>query len=283
MRSRESGQRAILQVRWGPMAFRKAVLEPGQVLRVGRDEATDFALPHDSLLGGMHFELAWNGSKCRIRDMKTMTGTLVDGKRIKESIVPHGGWIRAGGTDFVAYVERHMPPSDPSGGAEALQSGNGKHQALSVLSTQEGLYAVLDTARSERILTLLRESVEEHRSLYEGPQGAALADVAPYLVQLPKGSKLLESLVQEGWGKYWGVYITSASSLTETRRHLRKFLMVDLEGYDGRFYFRFYDPRVLQTFLATIAPIHQRDFFGPIARFIHEGPDNTCESVPASR
>jgi hypothetical protein len=265
------------------MAFRKAILEPGQVLRVGRDEATDFALPHDALLKGTHFELAWNGSKCRIRDLKTTTGTLVDGKSIKEGIVPLGGWIRAGGTDFVAYIERHTPPDDSAAGEEDLQSTKGKRNALSVLRTQEGLYAVLDTARSERILTLLRESVEEHRSLYEGPHGAALADVAPYLVQLPKGSTLLESLVQEGWGKHWGVYITSMSSLLETRRHLRKFLMVDLEGNDGRFYFRFYDPRVLQIFLATIAPAQRKEFFGPITNFIHERPDSTCASVPASQ
>jgi Domain of unknown function (DUF4123)/FHA domain len=273
-------QRAILQVLWGPMAFRKAILEPGQTLRVGRDKETDFALPHDALLGGMHFELAWDGSRCRIRDLKTMAGTLVGGQPVKEGIVPHGGWIRAGATDFVAYVERHTPP------IASVEDGNppsnkGKHQALDVLRNQEGLYAVLDTARSERILTLLHESVEDHRSLYEGPQGTALADVAPYLVHLPKGSNLLECLVQEGWGIHWGIYITSTSSLLETRRHLRKFLMVDLEGNEGRFYFRFYDPRVLQTFLATIVPSQQAEFFGPITQFIHEGPDGICEVFPA--
>ena len=53
------------------------------------------------------------------------------------------------------------------------------------------LYAVLDAARDDRVLTVVRESVEEYRSLYEGIEGEALAHVAPYLVSPPKGSRLL--------------------------------------------------------------------------------------------
>ncbi|WP_224247232.1 DUF4123 domain-containing protein [Hyalangium gracile] len=264
------GRRVILRVRWGSSAFRQAVLEPGQTLRVGRSEAAGLALPHDSQLAGEHFELTWDSTRCRIRDLRTTTGTLLDGRPIKEGVVPHGGWIRAGGTDFVAHFERYTPPemSVEEAGPAALPEG--ASEALSVLSSQGNLYAVLDAARSDRILTLLRESVEEHRSLYEGPQGVALAEVAPYLVQLPKGSLLLSSLVQEGWGKAWGVFLTSDAAFNELRRHLRKFLMVELEGSDGRFYFRFYDPRVLAQFLPTCAAQQKADFFGPVTSFTYE-------------
>jgi pSer/pThr/pTyr-binding forkhead associated (FHA) protein len=245
MRDGSDRQRAILQVRWGPMAYRKSILEPGQRLRVGRDETMDVSLSHDARLEGAHFELAWDGSRCWIRDLKTQTGTLLDGQPVKEGPVPHGGWIRAGGTES-------------------------KSEALRALSTQENLYAILDTARSNRILTLLQESVDDHHSLYEGPQGAALAEVAPYLVRLPKGSRLLKSLIQEGWGNSWGVYLTSGAPFKEVRRHFRKFLMVELEDWDGRFYFRFYDPRVLRQFLPTCTAQQKTEVFGPTASFLYE-------------
>ncbi|WP_224367708.1 DUF4123 domain-containing protein [Hyalangium versicolor] len=270
MTHRIADRRAIVQVRWGPMAYRKAVLEPGQVLRVGRSEATGLALPHDSRLEEEHFELAWDGSRCRIRDLRTSAGTLLDGKPIKEGVVPHGGWIRAGGTDFVTYVERYTPADTAGDESGSVADSEGRSKALSLLGSQDGLYAVLDAARDARILTLLRESVEEHHSLYEGPKGVALAEVAPYLVRLPRESMLLNSLVEEGWGKAWGVFLTSNASFTDTRRHFRKFLMIELEGAEGRFYFRFYDPRVLSQFLPTCASQQKADFFGPVSSFMCE-------------
>lgn len=270
MSNASAERRAILQVRWGPMAFRKAVLKPGQSLRVGKAETMDLPLPHDSHLAGEHFELTWDGAKCRIRDLNTITGTLLDGRPIKEGIVPPSGWIRAGETDFVAYIERHTPPTATAGADEPPQRQELKCQALNVLNAQEGLYAVLDAAQDKRILILLQESVEEYRSLYEGPQGAALADVAPHIVRLPKDSPLLVSLVHEGWVKHWGFYFTSTTPFAEVRRHLRKLLMVGLAGEAGRFYFRFYDPRVLKGFLPTCETDQRKDFFGPITRFLYE-------------
>jgi hypothetical protein len=251
------------------MAFRKAILKPGEVLRVGRDETMGLALPHDTQLAGIHFELAWDGEKCRLRNLDAPSGTLLDGMPIQEEVVPHGGWIRAGGTDFLAHIERHTALAPTESSSQALQDSERPH-VLKVLSEQTSLYAVLDAARSEQLLPLLQESVDEHRSLYEGPQGAALAEVAPYIVQLPRGSRLLELLVQNGWGEGWGIYLTSEASFIETRRHLRKFLMVELDGLDGNFYFRFYDPRVLHGFLPTCAAQQRAEFFGPITRFFYE-------------
>lgn len=274
-------RRAILQVRWGPMALRKAVIEPGQALRVGRHESMELALPHDSQLEGAHFEISWDGAKCRIRDLKTTTGTLLDGKPTKEGLVPHGGWIRAGGTDFVAYIERLTPPKPTENEAETRQNNESRNNALNMLSTQEGLHAVLDAARSDRILTLLQESVEEYRSLYEGPKGEALADVAPYLVYLPKGSRLLAALIEEGWENSWGIYLTSEASFIETRRHLRKFLMIETEDLDDRFYFRFYDPRVLRHFLPTCSMTQLKELYGPIVRsFFCENSEGNVIGLP---
>lgn len=268
MGSKDAGRQAIVQVRWGPMAFRKAILKPGQVLQVGRAEEMGLSLPHDTMMSAAHFELTWNGATCRIRDLKS-TGTLLEGKPIKESLAAHGSWIRAGTTDFTVFFEEFSQPI-PIEGPGPLLDSHGKREALNILSAQQGLYAVLDSAKSGRILELLQESIEGHQSLYEGPQGAALAEVAPYIVPLPPNTKLLDVLLQEGWGESWGIYLTCPLSAAETRRHLRKLLMVEAEGQEGRLYFRFYDPRVLHQFLPTCTPGQREEFFGHIGCFFYE-------------
>lgn len=264
---------AMVQVRWGPMACCKAVVAPGQVLRVGRAESMGLAVPHDKELAEAHFELSWSGSQGWLKSLQGPQGTLLEGQPVEQGEVSNGAWVRAGQTDFAVYFERTTPPREPEQPAPPEPVAS-KARALEVLRRQQApLYAILDAARSERVLQLLRESVEEYRSLYEGPQGDVLADVAPYLVSLPdKDSWLLEALVQEGWGADWGVYLTSAQPLVEVRRHLRKLLMVEAEGGEGRLYFRFYDPRVLGPFLSTCPEETRQAFFGAIERFLLSGP-----------
>ena len=133
------------------------------------------------------------------------------------------------------------------------------------------LYAVLDASRGDRVLTLLRESVEESRSLYEGLAGDALADVAPHLVELPKDSRLLESIVREGWHRRWAIFLTSERPFKQVRRHLRRFLMVKEEYVVEPMYFRFYDPVVLRVFLPTCSLRQRQEFFGDISSFLVEG------------
>jgi hypothetical protein len=134
------------------------------------------------------------------------------------------------------------------------------------------VFAVLDAAREDRLPAFLQAYGVEHVSLYEGESGDELKDVAPYVALLPKGSQLWQSLMNEGWGKSWGIYFNSDAELSEVRDHLRRLLKVKDE--DGRlFYFRFYDPRVLRVFIPTCTPKEKKDFFGPISRFIVEGED----------
>src|SRR5205085_9278603 len=94
----------------------------------------------------------------------------------------------------------------------------------------EPLYAIVDAARNPiRVLTWLQNCKEEHQSLYEGPKGEDLAAAAPYLVSLPRGSAFVESLVREGWGDSWGIYLTSKESFKEVRKHFRHFLLLKTE------------------------------------------------------
>ena len=113
---------------------------------------------------------------------------------------------------------------------------------------------------------------ERRQSLYEGPKGEALAQQAPYLVQIPPQSPYLETLVKEGWGKSWGVYLTSPQPFEEVRRHFRRFLLVKTEQ-GKELYFRFYDPRVLRVFLRTCNGDELTQFFGPIKAYLMEDED----------
>jgi len=47
-------RRAIVEVRWSPLSSRKAILDPGRTLRVGRSNLADLALPHDAQMSAEH-------------------------------------------------------------------------------------------------------------------------------------------------------------------------------------------------------------------------------------
>jgi hypothetical protein len=130
----------------------------------------------------------------------------------------------------------------------------------------------VDAARDPAVYPLLLGCKEEHQSLYEGPKGEKLALVAPHLVGLPAGSPFLPALVEQGWGKSWAVFLTSAAPAADVRKHLRRFLLVRTEA-GKEMYFRFYDPRVLRVYLPTCTPEELAQFYGPITRYLLEDGD----------
>jgi hypothetical protein len=143
-------------------------------------------------------------------------------------------------------------------------------------STPEPLYAVFDAARDLRALNWPKESGEQYQSLYDGQSAQDLEMFAPYLVRFSKPSPLLRNLIAKAWGKSWGVYLTSAASFPDLRKHFRHFLMAQIEGKsDKTLYFRFYDPRVLRVYLPTCTPQEIRQFFGPIGSFLVEDKDES--------
>ncbi|HYO74587.1 MAG TPA: DUF4123 domain-containing protein [Archangium sp.] len=281
--STASKRHAILLVRWGSMGHQKTILQPGQVLRVGRAPSNGLAVAHDPELADEHFELAWSGRRAWMHDLKSPTGTLLEGERVADGEVLNGTWLRAGRTDFSVYLERTTPPRESEQPVPPALVAH-KARALDTLRGLDGpLYAMVDAARDPRILELLHESVEPCHSLYEGPKGEALAEMAPYLVSLPdKQSWLLEALVQEGWAAGWSIFFTCRLPFLQVRRHFRKFLMVEAEGADSRFYFRFYDPRVLRVFLPTCLPESKREFFGEVERFLFSGLGGELVDIPRS-
>jgi hypothetical protein len=270
-------KRLILEVCWGPLSCHKGIVTPGRAFKVGRVDRADFVVPHDEQMSGLHFEISWDGSRCRLRDLRSANGTWLNGQKVTEGDVEHGSWIRAGDTVISVYVEGAAPLELQSHGGDEPGEGASRRarDRLRAAAAEQRLYGLLDAARSDRVLTLLHESVDEYRSLFEGIRGEVMAEAAPYLVQLAKGSRLLDRIVSEGWGQSWGIYFTSRDNFKDTRTHLRRLLMVDAEGVEGPAYFRYYDPRVLREFLPLCSGKQVAAFFGNISLFFVEGRDGS--------
>lgn len=132
------------------------------------------------------------------------------------------------------------------------------------------LFALLDAARAPEVPARLVEFNVEHASLFAGEMGELLKDVAPYLARCEQDSPLMQWLLEEGWGDSWGIFVSASLSLEELRRHFKRFLMVRDEA-GKKYYFRFYDPRVLRVFLPTCTPREAAMFFGRIRQFLVEG------------
>jgi hypothetical protein len=267
--------RAIVEVPWGPHRGSRVILAPGSVLLAGRhSEGLD--LEKDPQVSRDHFELQWDGARCVVRDRRSQTGTQVNGLAVKEADVGNGDWIRAGDTLISVHFERFTPrqtrPKIPGRRANSVTPAR-KRSVLEALAAEKGsLYAILDPTRTRRILQILRESVEYSRSLYEGVEGDAMADSAPWLVEIPdKRSRLLELLVAEGLMRRWGIFVVSDRPFKDVRKHFRRFLLVKEEETDERLYFRFYDPVALRAFLPTCTAVQSRDFFAEVTAFLVEG------------
>lgn len=265
----------FLEVRSGPQAGSQLRLEQGRILRIGRTARADVAFPEDTHMSSLHFSLGWEGSDCRVSDLNSRNGILVNGQAIAAAVLHDGDTLVAGDTTFAIRIDPDVPTVASAASALATPAVQitPQERLLPLMRRElQPLYAILDAARDIRILALLVHHRAECQSLYEGAEGAKLAQVAPYLVRLGPDSTLLDAVINEGWGHSWGVYFTCAADFHDIRRHLRHFLQVRLP--DGeQVYFRFYDPRVMRIFVPTCTADEAAQFFGPIKRYVMEGED----------
>ena len=247
-----------LQINTGEYAGRRVSLRGGQRIKVGRAAQSGFPIACDRYLSGLHFALECDDDACRIRDLESGNGTFLNGRGVSEAVLDDQDEILAGETSFLVSIE-------------SAEQSPGPVDLLEFLGEQGPLFAILDAARDARVLHLLGtfQGKAEYQTLYAGARGEELGAVAPYLVRFPAETILLETLVREGWGKGWGLFLTCDEPFSQLRKHLRHFLMVKAEN-GRRLYFRFYDPRVLRVFLPTCRANESMEFFGPISRYMVE-------------
>lgn len=128
------------------------------------------------------------------------------------------------------------------------------------------LYVVVDAARDDRIYDLLQELDDDARCLYRGRLPEPLARAAPYLVRLRRDSAFGRAFRREGWSHGWGIVVKSNRPMDDLFRHFRTLLIVQ-DAQKKKLLFRFYDPRVLSSYLPTCTSDELETVFGPVETF----------------
>ncbi|MEO8383057.1 MAG: DUF4123 domain-containing protein [Acidobacteriota bacterium] len=140
---------------------------------------------------------------------------------------------------------------------------------LCPLVPERRAFALIDAAREPGLFRALVAGDCTWAPLYRGQTAVRMAEVAPYLVQLDRQSRLTPWLLEQGWGRGWAVFCNAETSLDDLRSHFRRLLMARLPD-DRMVYFRFYDPRILRAFLPTCTPDELTILFGPVERYVLE-------------
>jgi hypothetical protein len=140
------------------------------------------------------------------------------------------------------------------------------------LQPGERLYGIVDAAQEKDLAFEARDRFNlPIRMLFQGEAAQYATEIAPYLIPIDPASEYLESWARR-WGKNAGILLTTAADPGKLFRHLREIFVV--KGEEGQeYFFRYYDPRVLRTFLPTCTPQEAAEFFGPISLFLVEADE----------
>ena len=149
--------------------------------------------------------------------------------------------------DLHCYIEQHKQPGDI-------------------------LYAVVDAAKDYRLAIASRDLLGEPlRPLFiKAPRH--MERVGPYMARIQCGNRYPDymKIWADRIGDNAGILLLSSSWPQAVRSHLRSiFKVYDEQG--TMFYFRFYDPRVIRTYLPTCTAKECRQFFGPVRSYLVEG------------
>ena len=265
----------ILEAVSGPVLGRRIEVRGGTILRIGRTGKSDYPIPEDGYLSGMHFAVECDGTQCRIRDLGSSNGTFVNGSRITDQIVSEGDSVVAGGSTFRVHMDT-LPAitgvgpvrvsTSPTPISVAMQTlgdaGFSPSEAVllhSLYAPGEQVFAVVDASRDSRIPAFLDAAGESHLALTE----------AVFVVVLPADSRLAHVLIKDGWGRGWGFYGTARSDLEVVRAHFTSFVRLHTVA-GAPMTFRFWDPRVLRALVPVMPPEEADAFFGPCERLVVE-------------
>ena len=130
------------------------------------------------------------------------------------------------------------------------------------------LFAIVDVCdEPDAFIKVCELGLDRAVCLYSGESKQKHANLAPYLVTVDEA--MVDWIDETLSGKFWGVFLVCDSDTEEVRRHLKKFLMV--KNPNGKeLFFRYYDPRVLPTFLQSATEQELESFFGPIRYYFAE-------------
>jgi len=134
------------------------------------------------------------------------------------------------------------------------------------------VYAVLDGASVPGLVRKLWEVKPKYYCLFPGELEPDMAEVAPYVVELEPDSQFTQWVIDGGWGNHWGIFASAPEDLRKMRGHFRSLVKV-MDEAGTPMYFRFYDPRVMRTFLPTCNAEELSELFGPSTSYRLEAED----------
>ena len=132
-------------------------------------------------------------------------------------------------------------------------------------------YAIVDCAQDPRLVDLVR-TCSSHLCLFKGKDLAPeILAAAPWLVRINPAEELLPVWQKHGQAANWGMMVLSAAPIDQLQRHFRRFLQAKLP--DGTIaLFRFYDPRVFNTYMPAATPEERLPWFAEVQQYSVEAP-----------
>ncbi|HQU46398.1 MAG TPA: DUF4123 domain-containing protein [Pirellulales bacterium] len=97
--------RLILEIRSGSRAGQTITVRAGDSLSFGRTEKAQLIFADDAQMSGRHLAFECTGETCRVRDLGSLNGTLLNGNRVNEAILNDGDEVTAGQTRFAVLVQ----------------------------------------------------------------------------------------------------------------------------------------------------------------------------------
>ena len=133
----------------------------------------------------------------------------------------------------------------------------------------QSVYTVLDGASFSNLASELNHHKAEYACLYRGELEADIALVAPYLVSLPPEANITHWVLKQIGRNNPGIFIHTRVPVYELRKHLRTFLMIKDQN-NQQVYFRYYDPRVLRSYIPSCNAEEKKTLFGPVNHYFAE-------------
>jgi hypothetical protein len=242
--------RTVLEIVAGPERGRTVRLAPREVRQFGRTDWADTSFPHDAKMSQVHFSLETDGKICRIRDLDSSNGTLVNGETIIDHVLADGDRITAGDTTFLVCIEGGAEADDVQAAKAAAAAAAAKapppRKKVTAKFTVETCYSGVTMYRGQlselsagHLIDLLArrfplylivdfhklsggrpEDLGEPKYLLDTLPPEAAATASPWIIAAADYAEWF-SLVEKGWGEDAVVAFFSQRDAADVLAHLR--------------------------------------------------------------
>ncbi|MFT5326848.1 MAG: pSer/pThr/pTyr-binding forkhead associated (FHA) protein [Planctomycetaceae bacterium] len=133
--------RVLLEVISGQSQVSRAVAEPGETIRLGRDALCDLSFPLDTAVSREHCRIEVGDEVISLADSSSY-GTTVNGNEVKTVELQHGDQIGLGHGIVVAVIVDEDDDSSSEDGMETIE-----HASVAYLGPTESLSSLLSDSR----------------------------------------------------------------------------------------------------------------------------------------